>query len=141
MTLSLYLSMVYQYTNEYSVHSSLQNPLSLILSVRTICIKYFTQVLIIFTTTVPSTVHSESHPTLIFFMCVSRSIMSDSLWPHGLYPTRLLLSMEFFWQEYWSSHSLVQGIFPTQGSNLGLLHSSRILYCLRHLGSFFMNTV
>ena len=69
MTLSLYLSMVYQYTNEYSVHSSLQNPLSLILSVRTICIKYFTQILI-FTTTVPSIVHSESHSTLIFFMCV-----------------------------------------------------------------------
>ena len=77
----------------------------------------------------------------IFHVYVSRSIMSDSLQPHGLQPTRLLLSVKFFWQEYWSSHSLMQGIFPTQRSNLGLLHSSRILYCLRHLGSFFMNTV
>ena len=30
------------------------------------------------------------------------------------------------------SHSLFQGIFPTQGSNLGLLHERQILYCLRH---------
>ena len=30
------------------------------------------------------------------------------------------------------SLSLLQGIFPTQGSNLGLLHCRRILYQLRH---------
>ena len=29
-------------------------------------------------------------------------------------------------------HSLLQGIFPTQGSNLGLLHCRWILYCLNH---------
>ena len=29
-------------------------------------------------------------------------------------------------------HAFLQGIFPTQGSNLGLLHYRRILYCLRH---------
>ena len=32
-------------------------------------------------------------------------------------------------------HSLLQGIFPTQGLNLGLLHCRQILYCLSHLGS------
>ena len=32
-------------------------------------------------------------------------------------------------------HSLLQGIFPTQGSNLGLLHCGLILYCLSHQGS------
>ena len=32
------------------------------------------------------------------------------------------------------SHSLLQGIFPTQGSNLGLLHCRQILYCLSHQG-------
>ena len=32
-------------------------------------------------------------------------------------------------------HFLVQGIFPTQGSNLGLLHCRRIPYCLSHQGS------
>ena len=29
-------------------------------------------------------------------------------------------------------HSLLQGIFPTQGSNLGLLHCRQILYHLSH---------
>ena len=33
------------------------------------------------------------------------------------------------------SLSLLQGIFPTQGSNLGLLHCRRILYQLNHSGS------
>ena len=32
------------------------------------------------------------------------------------------------------SHSLLQGIFPTQGSNLGLLHCRQILYYLSHQG-------
>ena len=30
------------------------------------------------------------------------------------------------------SHSLLQGIFPTQGLNPGLLHCKQILYCLSH---------
>jgi len=33
------------------------------------------------------------------------------------------------------SHSLLQGIFPTQGSNPGLLHCRQILYHLSHQGS------
>ena len=54
---------------------------------------------------------------------VSCSVMSDSLGPHGPQPARLLCP--------WDSpgknsgvgcHALLQGIFPTQGSNLGLLH-------------------
>ena len=32
-------------------------------------------------------------------------------------------------------HSLFQGIFPTQGSNLGFLHCRQILYHLSHQGS------
>ena len=32
-------------------------------------------------------------------------------------------------------HALLQGIFPTQGSNPGLLHCRQILYCLSHQGS------
>ena len=32
------------------------------------------------------------------------------------------------------SHSLLQGIFPTQGSNPGLLHGRQILYHLSHPG-------
>ena len=39
-------------------------------------------------------------------------------------------------QEYQvGSQSLLQRIFPTQGSNLGLLHCRRILYHLSHQGS------
>ena len=34
-----------------------------------------------------------------------------------------------------SCHNLLQGIFPTQGWNPGLLHCRRILYCLSHQGS------
>ena len=45
-------------------------------------------------------------------------------------------SMEFSRPEYWSgSFSLLQGIFPTQGSNPGLWHRRKILYQLSHKGS------
>ena len=59
---------------------------------------------------------------------LSRSVMSDSLWPHGLYNP-------------WNSagqnpgvgcHALLQGIFLTQGSNSGLPPSRQILYPLSH---------
>ena len=42
-----------------------------------------------------------------------------------------LLSMVFSRQEYWSRlcHALLQGIFTTQGSNLGFLLWRWILYC------------
>ena len=33
------------------------------------------------------------------------------------------------------SHSLVQGTFPTQGSNLGLVYYRQILYHLSHQGN------
>ena len=55
----------------------------------------------------------------------SHSVMSDSLWPHGLY--RFSTGVK--------SCSLLQGIFPTQGSNPGLSHCRWILYCLSHKGS------
>ena len=34
-------------------------------------------------------------------------------------------------------HSLLQGVFPTQGSNPGLPHCRQILYSLSHQGSFW----
>ena len=64
-------------------------------------------------------------------MCVL--VMSDSLQPHGLQPTRLLCP--------WDSpgkntglgcHSLLQGIFLTRGLNCGLL------YRLSHEGSLYI---
>jgi len=44
--------------------------------------------------------------------------------------------MEFSRQEYWSElYSLLQGIFPTKGSNPGLPHCRQILYHLSYQGS------
>ena len=44
--------------------------------------------------------------------------------------------MEISRQEYWvHCHFLLQGIFPSQRSNPGLLHCKQILYCLSHQGS------
>ena len=37
-------------------------------------------------------------------------------------------------------HFLLQGIFPTQESNPGLLHCRQILYCVSHQGSPFSIT-
>ena len=45
------------------------------------------------------------------------------------------LSMEFFGKNNGvGCHALLQAIFQTQGSNLGLLHCRQILYHLRHQG-------
>ena len=86
------------------------------------------------------------------------SVMSDSLWPHGLGPARLLcpwnspgkntgvgscsLLQGIFPTQgsnpglpHCSKISLLQGIFPTQGLNPGLRHCRWILYCLSHQGS------
>ena len=66
----------------------------------------------------------------------SHSVMSDSLWPHGLQPARLLCPRKSPGQNTGvGSHSLLQGIFPTQGSNPGLPHCRRIHYQLNHQGS------
>ena len=43
---------------------------------------------------------------------------------HGILQARIL--------EWVGCHSLLQGIFPTQGLNLGFLHCRQILYCLSH---------
>ena len=62
----------------------------------------------------------------------SRSVMSDSLWAHGLYRPPWNSPGE---NTGMGSLSLLQGIFPTQGSNPGLPHCSWILYQLSHKGS------
>ena len=55
--------------------------------------------------------------------------------PHGLQPTRLLRPWDFPGKSTRvGCHCLLQGIFPTQGSNPGLLHCRQTLYCLSHQG-------
>ena len=57
---------------------------------------------------------------------LSWPVVSNALQPHGLKLTKATLSMGFSRQEYWSGLSFVlQGIFPTQGSNVHL-------WCLLH---------
>ena len=63
------------------------------------------------------TAHSES--------C---SVVYDSLWPHGLWNSPGQNTGV-------GSLSLLQGIFPNQGSNPGLPHRRWILYQLSHNGS------
>ena len=62
------------------------------------------------------------------YVCQSHLVVSESLWPHELYSP-------------WNSPGqntgaascfLLQGIFPTQGSNPGLPHCRRVLYQLSH---------
>ena len=66
-------------------------------------------------------------------VCEVSSVMSDSLWPDGLWPSRLLCP--------WASpgkntgvgcHALLKGIFLTQELNPGLPHCGQILYCLSY---------
>ena len=67
---------------------------------------------------------------------LSRSVVSDSLWPHGLQPTRLLCSWDSPGKNTGEGcHTLLQGIFPTQGLNPRLPHCGQILFCLNHQGS------
>ena len=64
------------------------------------------------------------------------SVVSDSLWSHGLQPAKLLCP----WNAPGKNtvvdcHCLLQGTFPTQGLNAGPLHCRQILYHLSHQGS------
>ena len=58
----------------------------------------------------------------------SCSVMSNSLRPRGLYSPRNSPGQN----TGVGTHSLLQGIFPTQGSNPSLLHCRQILYQLSH---------
>ena len=72
---------------------------------------------------IKKTLESSLIPSAMCVCMLSCSVMSDFLLPLGLQPTRLLCP--------WNSpgkntgvdcHFLLQGIFPTQGSNPCLLH-------------------
>ena len=52
----------------------------------------------------------------------SRSVMSDSLWPHGLEPARLLFPWSFPEKNtVVGTHSLLQGLFPTHISYISCI--------------------
>ena len=59
-------------------------------------------------------------------LCLAHWVVSDSLWPRGAQPARLFCPWDFPGKNTGvGCHFLLQGIFPTQGSNLPLL-------CLLH---------
>ena len=71
---------------------------------------------------------------------LSRSVMSESLRPHGLHPARLLCPWDFPGKNTGvGCHSLPHGVFPTQGSNPGLPHCRQVLHQLSHEGSPLLN--
>ena len=61
----------------------------------------------------------------------SHSVMSDSLWPHGLYCPWISPGQNTGMDNL----SFLQGIFPTWGLNPGLPHCRQILYQQSHRGS------
>ena len=87
---------------------------------------------------VPTTTEDSSMVSLKIwkaYVCIndfipseSHSVGSDSLLPHGLYSPWNSLGQN----TGVGSRSLLQGIFPTQGSNPGLPICRWILYQLRH---------
>ena len=78
-----------------------------------------------------STVQSQSAIYICCNLLFSHSGVSDILRPHGLQPARLLCPWDSLGRNAGvGSHSLLQGIFPTYRSQLGLLHCRWSLYCL-----------
>ena len=73
---------------------------------------------------------NPSNPTELFTV-LSHPVLSNSLGP-----LQALLFMTFPAKNTGvGCHSLLQGIFLTQGSNQGLLYYRKIPYCLNHQGS------
>ena len=86
---------------------------------------------------IPAQVSSQDSKSPLFFISggteisvsVSHSVVTNSLQHYGLQPTRLLCLWEFPGKNTGvGCHFFLRGIFPTQGSNLGLLHCRQILY-------------
>ena len=71
----------------------------------------------------------------MLLLLFSRSVMSDSLRLHGLERTRLLCPRDFPGKgSRVGGHFLLQGIFPTPGSNSCLWHGQADSLPLSHLG-------
>ena len=74
------------------------------------------------------------------YVCTYAQLCPTLLWPHGLQPARVLCPWNFSGKNIGVGfHFLLQGIFLTQGLNLGLLcfwHCRWILYHKRHLRGF-----
>ena len=74
---------------------------------------------------------------LLYCAVLNHSVMSDFFWPHRLCspPGSSVYGDSPGKNIGVGCHALLQGIFPVQGSNPGLLHCRQILYHLSHQGS------
>ena len=76
--------------------------------------------------------HEKIFFNILLCVCIVASVMSDSVQPHGLYPTRLLCPRTPPGKSPGAGcHALLQGTFPTEGPNpclLQLLHCRQNLY-------------
>ena len=88
-------------------------------------------------TTLSTPFHFKPYPLLLFseFWCKWKCMLLSHV---CLYVTPWAVqSVEFSRPEYWSGLlSLLQGIFPTQGSNPGLLPCRRMIYQLSYPSPF-----
>ena len=75
--------------------------------------------------------YSNQNSMVLVWKWKWKSVMSNSLRPHGLYSPRNSPGQN----TGVGSLSLLQGVSPTQGSDPGLLHCRRTLYQLSHQGS------
>ena len=84
--------------------------------------------------------HGTAYTVLAALMCSVAKSCPTLLWPHGLWPTRLLCPWDFPDKNTGvrCHFLLLQGIFPTQGSNLCLPHSQAHSLPLSHQGSLDM---
>ena len=70
---------------------------------------------------------------MLIYICISYLGVSNSLRHHGLWPNRLLCPWNSLGKNSRvGGHSLLQGIFPTQGSNLDHMHYRQNFNRLSH---------
>ena len=74
-------------------------------------------------------IDGKAHAFPTVFHMLNHLVMCDCLQPHGLKPTGILCPWDSPGKNTGvGGHSLLQGIFLTQDSNLGLPHCRQILY-------------
>ena len=104
-------------------------------TIQTTCLSPGTKVAVAFYSLINNSFWNSVHWSFFmhFSIYVSHLVMSNSSQPHGLQPTRLLCPWNSPGKNTGvDSHSLLQGMFPTQQLNPGLLHCRQILYHLSH---------
>ena len=88
----------------------------------------------------PTNRSTPCYPALHYLLvCVSHSVVSDSLWVPWTVAHQVPPSVEFPGKNTRvGCHLLLQGIFWTPGTNPGLLHCRRMPYHLSYQGSHYL---